>query len=64
MSDPQVIWLAPYCAECARHDHSDTGRTWCEDDVYEPCEECGRGPVKYAICADLVLDVNRALEGK
>jgi hypothetical protein len=47
MSDPETIWLAPCCPECVRHVYSDTnGRTWCED-VYDPCEECGREPVKY-----------------
>ena len=43
-----VIWLQPWCDYCARVDRSDTGRTWCVDNVYDRCE-CGRYPVKYVL---------------
>jgi hypothetical protein len=46
--DPPTIWLQPWCADCARFDGSDTGRTWC-DDKQEPCTECGRDWVAYAL---------------
>lgn len=35
-TDPQVIYLAPAC--CA-DPYGDTGRLWCEDDVW-PCSDC------------------------
>lgn len=44
MSDHEVIYLEPYCAECGEPDwpHME-GRQWCEDDVWsgQRCEECG-----------------------
>jgi hypothetical protein len=51
MSDKEqqhdVIWLSP----CA-HDF-ESGRTWCKDNIYSPCEECGRLPVKYVIADEI-----------
>ena len=46
-----AIWLAPWCNECERHCYSD-GRTWCQEDVYEPCGECGRKSVKYVLAEE------------
>lgn len=44
----KIIWLQPWCDGCERHANSiDNGRTWCQDDVYGPCEECKAEPVKY-----------------
>lgn len=36
------IWLEPICAE-----GSPDGRLWCQDDVFEPCEECGAKQVRF-----------------
>ena len=44
---PEHIWLEPKCAEC-----NDTGRLWCEEDVWERCGDCGAVSVRY-IRADL-----------
>jgi hypothetical protein len=46
------IWLQPWCANCESTDFSDTGRTWCHDDVYETCE-CGQEPVRYVFAPAL-----------
>jgi hypothetical protein len=46
----ETIWLQPWCGECQLKSwDSDSGRQWCEDDVWEPCEECGAKPVKYVL---------------
>lgn len=42
----EVIWLEPWCDGC---NYGSDGRTWCKDNVYDPCEECGREPVKYVL---------------
>jgi hypothetical protein len=48
-----IIWLAPWCDGCDKYDCSnDGGRTWCKDNVYETCVECGREPVKYVVAPD------------
>ena len=60
-TEHEVIWLQPWCHDCARHDASDTGRTWCADNVYDDCEECGQKPVQYRRCA---LPSTSAQEGK
>lgn len=46
---PKVIWLQPWCIRCKHNDCSDTGRLWCEDDVWGKCDECGLPSVKYQI---------------
>lgn len=53
MKDPKIIWLEPSCDECenARNRYDD-GRTWCQDNVYDPCEYCGRQATKYVIAPD------------
>ena len=45
--DHQVIWLEPFCHKCNAYP-----RTWCQDNIYEPCEECGRQPTKYIIASE------------
>lgn len=55
MADEQnhsVIWLQPWCDGCQKYQYRDEGRTWCESDIYEPCEECGRQAVKYVLAPD------------
>lgn len=53
MSDHQTIWLKPWCDECKKnHYRHDEGQTWCQDNVYDPCEECGAMPVKYVMASD------------
>jgi hypothetical protein len=46
MTDPDVIYLEPKC--CA---DPDTGRCWCEDDIFYNCED-GHKATKY-VRADL-----------
>lgn len=58
----ETIWLAPWCDGCARHCYSGEGRTWCQDDVYEPCEECGRVAVKYVLAPDQPTPIKTAEE--
>lgn len=43
MTDHPKIWLQPWCAAC---EASGEDRTWCWDDVYDPCD-CGAKPVQY-----------------
>jgi hypothetical protein len=41
MADYATIWLEP-------KDHSgEEGRTWCHEDVWGTCDECGALPTKY-----------------
>jgi hypothetical protein len=47
LEDHREIWLECKCAE-----NGYEGRQWCQDNVFENCEECGLKPVKY-IRADL-----------
>lgn len=42
--DYEFIWLKPSCDKCYYSD-----RTWCQENVYEPCEECGRKASKYKL---------------
>ena len=58
----QEIWLQPYCADCERNDDSDTGRTWCQDQVYETCAGCGREPVRYVLARALRAYAEREKE--
>jgi hypothetical protein len=44
-----IIWLQPWCDKCER---SAEDRTWCRDDVYLQCDECGAMPVKYVLASD------------
>lgn len=44
-----VIWLQPWCDHCDSHCNGHMGRMWCQDNVFETCEECGREPVKYVL---------------
>jgi len=44
-----VIWLQPWCDDCEKSHYRGEGRMWCEDSVFETCEECGREPVKYVL---------------
>ena len=45
----QVIWLQPWCEGCKTWADE---RTWCQDDAWGACDECGRLPVKYVIAPD------------
>ena len=49
MIDHPTIYLQPWCKDCALNDVSDTGRLWCQDDVWDECEVCQRKSVKYVI---------------
>ena len=44
-----VIWLQPWCLGCKQWADD---RTWCQDDVWTACDECGRPPVKYVLAPD------------
>ena len=48
-NDHPVIWLEPSCAACASKYIGGDDRTWCQDDVYPPCEDCGRKATKYEL---------------
>lgn len=53
MGDLETIWLKPACKECIDCiNDTDYGRTWCQDNIYEPCPDCGRLPTKYTIVSD------------
>ena len=42
----KVIWLQPWCQNCAKHED----RHWCQDNVWEDgCEECGVMPARYEL---------------
>jgi hypothetical protein len=45
----ETIWLQPWCDHCDRILDGGDGRQWCKYEVWGPCEECGRKPVKYVI---------------
>lgn len=46
---PLEIWLQPWCDECDRRAHDiESGRTWCQDPVYDACE-CGARPLRYVL---------------
>jgi hypothetical protein len=52
MSEHQIIWLQPWCADCELNSYGD-GRLWCDDPSYlDPCEGCGAMPVKYILAPD------------
>ena len=36
------VWLQPRCGEGSDHE-----RTWCADDAWSSCDECGRLPKAY-----------------
>jgi hypothetical protein len=42
----KTIWLEPWCDRC---DATGDDRMWCQDNVWEPCDECERRPVKYVL---------------
>lgn len=50
--DHTTIWLAPWCDGCERNSMHSEGRTWCQNNVYAPCDECGKLPVKYQFAPD------------
>jgi len=53
MDNPKEIWLQPWCAECDRNSRQpDTGRLWCQDDVWTKCENCDRRSVRYVLAED------------
>lgn len=44
------IWLQPWCDGCERYSYEcGESREWCQDNVFDPCSECGRKPVRYVI---------------
>ena len=51
MINPKVIYLEPSCLKC-QYQEGETGRQWCEDDIWEKCSECGVPSVKYILKED------------
>jgi hypothetical protein len=49
MTEHTEIWLQPWCDGCAKHCSNGEGRLWCQDDVWEKCEECGQKSVRYVL---------------
>jgi len=47
--DYKTIWLEPWCLDCER---SRDDLTWCEDDVWGKCAQCGQPPIKYVLADD------------
>jgi hypothetical protein len=47
----QTIWLQPWCAKCETEaaKFASDGRQWCQDNVWDQCDECERRPVKYRL---------------
>ena len=46
----KIIWLQPWCDACDRYDNYE--RLWCQDNVWDNCEACGRPAVKYVLASD------------
>ena len=46
MEHHKQIWLEPQCEKCVGKMDN---RMWCEDPVFDPCEECGAKPVRYVL---------------
>lgn len=47
---PKELWLSPWCDDC--EDAAligDEGRQWCQENIFEPCVECGRMPDRYLL---------------
>ena len=49
MVDHERIWLEP---GCDGNSFAGEGRTWCQDNVYDPCPDCGAEATEY-VRADL-----------
>jgi len=45
MTDPAIIWLSPSCDEGQCRDEC----TWCVDNIYDPCSECGKLATRYRL---------------
>lgn len=43
----EIIYLQPWCNGCEHHCSSGEGRQWCQDDVFDDCEECGKKSVAF-----------------
>jgi hypothetical protein len=53
----ETIWLQPWCDGCETHCRGgDEGRQWCQDDVWEKCDECGNKSVRYVIAQEDVTN--------
>ena len=48
MSEHKEIWLEPRCDKSGAWCRRAEDRLWCEDE-FDPCEECGKAPVKYVL---------------
>lgn len=55
----KIIWLQPSCEKCALFDDSPGGRQWCQDDVWERCEDCGKPSVKYVLADAAIAEKER-----
>ena len=46
-----VIWLEPWCDTCeiAAATSENSGRQWCQDEVWGHCTQCGAAPIKYEL---------------
>ena len=51
MTDHKEIWLQPWCERCDKDASMSwgDGRQWCEDDVWDACEDCERKSVRYVL---------------
>jgi hypothetical protein len=45
-TEHKEIWLQPWCDEC---DRTQFDRMWCQNNVWDKCDDCGREPVKFVL---------------
>ena len=48
---PKTLWLSPACDGCGDEacTNFEEGRTWCQENIFDPCEECGREAEQYVL---------------
>lgn len=44
---PREIWLEPRCDKCISIATDE--RSWCEDNAFEECHDCGKRGIRYVI---------------
>jgi hypothetical protein len=57
-ADHEIIWLEP---DCEGNLSAGGDRSWCKDNVYDECPDCGATATKY-VRADLIERVERELD--
>ncbi len=52
MKAPKEIWLQPWCVKCEGSVSYGEGRLWCEDDVWDRCDQCREKSVRYVLAEE------------